>query len=132
MGITKVTRWETSDGLTHFCEQSAEEHEEQLVQVAEATEMFKDGKSVGSILESFSREVPDEILYKVTQDTSLVVGHWQCRNTPGYKPLRFTRGLRSMHVWGDVDSWSCSYGGEVPLSDLVRYARDKNTLLEGE
>jgi len=129
MGVTKVTRWQTSDGIEHFNEQLAQCHEGQLDQAIEATNMFKNGDSIGKILDAFSLDVPDDIIYKVNKSTQLVIRHWQCRDTPGYKPICFKRGLNSMHVYGNAGSWSGGYGGEVPIKDIVRYAKDKNTIL---
>ena len=131
-GVCKMDCWRTSDGKLHRHEPSARTHQFSINQALEATEMLETGMSVGDCLKAvgYPAEI-QEILYSVTSESKLVVSHWQCRDTPGYKPIRFLPGL-SMRVWGDAGSWSGPYGGTVKLADLVQYALHKNSELNPE
>ena len=123
-----ITCWKTEDGKVFEYESSAEYHQENLNAAARANEVFKAGGTVADGLRAagFAGDI-DPVLERVTNETQLVILHWQCRQTPGYKPHGFECGL-SMYVGGDAGSWSGPYGNSVPISDLVQYANDDRTV----
>ena len=131
MGITEVVRWQTSDGREHRSRKWAEQWEAKIVAAELATEMLDRGESVAACLRAITYPgTIDPILEQVTKDTRLVISHWQCRDTPGYKPTRFcTNGC--IIAYGSAGSWAGPYGGEITIRDLVRYAKKRNTKLQG-
>jgi hypothetical protein len=109
-------------------ESSAEHHQENLNAAKLANEVFEKGGTVADGLRAagFAGNI-DPVLERVTAETQLVISHWQCRDTPGYKPCRFECGL-SMYVGGHAGSWSGPYGNSVSICDLVQYAKDQRTV----
>ena len=129
MTVIEVTRWKTSDGKEHTCCEWAYEWEVKIESAAKATEMLEAGHSVADCLRDMAYKLEiDQILEQVTKKTQLVISHWQCRDTPGYKVTRFLPG-GGVIVYGDAGSLSGAYGGDVSISDLIRYAKDRNTIL---
>lgn len=126
--IEEITKWKTSDGEEFYSLDSAQHHAQNMDAAAVANAALEDGASVAIALSiaGYVHEL-DPILSRVTKDTKLVIEYWQCRDTPGYQPRHFLPGLYEMYVGGDAGSWSGSYGGDVKLSDLVRYAKHENT-----
>ena len=126
--IVKVERYMATDGKLFACLDTAEFHQTEVDNIAKATAMLDDGESVGDALNAIGyKGVIDQVLFKVTKDTQLVIEHWQCREQAGYQPLSFRLGYK---VWvaGNTGSWSGSYGSEVSIKDLARYANDKRTI----
>ena len=121
--IKTVTRYQTPDGDLHRTPEIAEYCLFESDMLGTCNDMLEAGKSIADILRHADRKVPDGILEHVTKDTKLVISHWQCRDEAGYQPIRFLKGLVGMFVCGYAGSWSGSYGSDVKLSDLVRYAR---------
>ena len=129
MTITKVDRWVTGDGKEHRSREWAIEWEAKLHSAARATAMLEAGGSVADCLHIMDyKPKKDPILERVTKDTELVISHWQCRDTPGYKVTRFLPD-GCVTVFGDAGSWSGPYGGDVTIIDLTRYAKERNTKL---
>ena len=129
MAVKKVERWATSDGKEHPSEQWANEWESRIDAAAQATELLESGASIACCLQAMDY-LPkiDPILERVTKDTQLVISHWQCCDTPGYKVQRFLPDGRVV-VYGDAGSWSGPYGGDVTIADLTYYAKARGTLL---
>ncbi len=102
-----------------------------LITADRATDMLEAEASVADCLRAMC-EVPniDPILEQVTKDTKLVISHWQCRDAPVYM-VRCFRADGRLNVYGHADKSNGFYGDSVTISDLVRYAKDKNTLLKG-
>ena len=126
--IQEVSSWKTTDGEIHRNMDWAADYQFALDRAEAANEMLKEGFSVGQILEHFEWPVDDPILNDVTKDSKLVIWHWQCRDTPGYQPIRFNRDF-TLYVAGDAGSWSGPYGDDVRLSCLVGYAKNKRSIL---
>jgi len=129
--IKKIEKWITSDGKEHGYEEWAIEWDEKIEAATKATEMLRSGMPVAYCLRAidYPADIPDVLEY-VTKETQLVISHWQCRDTPGYKPIRFRPDGR-IDVWGYAGSWSGPYGGAVKIETLAEYAKDKRTLFEG-
>ncbi len=129
MAITKVERWRTGDGKEHSSFGVAAGWEAKRADAATATDLLEMGLSVANCLRAI-RYAPDidPILERVTKDTQLVISHWQCKDTPGYKVARFLPGGR-VFVYGDAGSWDGPYGGDVKIDSLTRYAKERNTQL---
>lgn len=125
--IREVTKYITSDWEEHNSREAAERHVEQIVKIAKANTLLGEGATVADCLRMMGYEVIDPILERVTLDTSLTIPHWQCRDTPGYRVIEFRINGR-LWVYGDAGSWSGSYGNEVPVRDLIGYAKDKRTI----
>lgn len=121
--------FETADGKTFHHRITAERYQSDIDAASDATERLKRGESVATILRAHGMTVPDEILERVTKDSRLCIPHWQCRDTPGYKPQFFETGF-CVYVWGDAGRWSGSYGNRISLTDLAGYANDKRSVLE--
>ena len=126
--VKEVTRFETTDGKSHFSRASAEIRQEDIEQAKWANERLEEGWSVAKILKALGRGIPDEILSQVTKDSKLVVRHWQCRDEPGYQPRYFEPGM-CIYVYGNAGSWSGSYGNTMSIADLARHAREKRSIL---
>ena len=124
----QVECWKTEDGKLFESQASAEHHQGTLNEAKIANEVFESGASVADSLRAveFAGDI-DPVLERVTKETQLVISHWQCQDTPGYKPVYFEPGL-SMYVSGHAGSWSGPCGSSVGLQDLVRYAKDNRTV----
>ena len=127
--VKEVTRFETTDGDSHFSRSSAEMFQKNIEEAKWASERLEEGWSVARILKGVGRNVPDEILDQVTKDSKLVVSHWQCRDEPGYQARYFEQGMR-IYVYGNAGSCWGYYGASMSVVDLARYAREKRTILE--
>lgn len=126
--VRKITKWETSDGKEHYSIEAAQRHALQIVRTDSANAVLTSGGSVADALRAMGwTGTIDPVLEKVTGATKLVISYWQCRDTPGYQVREF-RPNGSLWVWGDAGSWSGSYGNEVTIYDLVRYAEDERTI----
>jgi hypothetical protein len=129
MPITEARRWQTSDGDEHSSREWAQQWEAKIEAAVKATEMLEQGGSVAECLRAINYKLPiDAILEYVTKDTELVISHWQCRDTPGYKPIRFCPDGRIV-AYGHAGSWSGPYGGAITVADLARYAKQRGTIL---
>lgn len=126
--VKEVMRFETTDGKLHFSRASAEMRQEDIEQAKWASERLEEGWSIAKIFKAVGRSIPDEILNQVTKDSKLVVSHWQCRDEPGYQPRYFKPGM-SIYAYGNAGSWLGPYGDTMTVADLVRYARNKRSIL---
>lgn len=129
--IKSVTRYQTTDGDTHYSIESAEIRQRDIYQADFANEKLQKGETIGSILRALEVPLIDPILDEITKESSFVISHWQCRKNPGYKPCAFKPGL-AIYVGGDAGSWSGSYGEWMSLSDLVGYAKTEGSILKPE
>lgn len=129
MDIAELHKWQTSDGKEHYSLEAAQFHANRLNLAKQATDALDSGGSVADALRIFEHSgAIDPILEKVTKATKLVISYWQCRYTPGYQvQAMLPSGM--LRVWGDAGSWSGPYGGDVSITDLVRYAKDEGSLL---
>lgn len=126
--IKEITKWQTVDGEEHYSIEAAQRHVEQIVRVNRANSVLNSGGSVADALRAFStRGDIDPILERVNKETKLVISYWQCRETPGYQPREFHVNGQ-LWVYGDAGGHTGSYGNEVTISDLVRYAKDERTI----
>ena len=126
--IKEITKWETIDGKEHYTVEAAQRHALQIVHTNSANLILRSGGSVADALRSMERTVSDPVLEQVTTATKLVISYWQCRDTPGYQVVEL-RPNGMLWVWGDAGSWSGSYGNEVYIPDLIRYAKDERSIL---
>jgi len=126
--IKEVIKFQATDYSLHGSMQSAEMHQAEIEKAEKANAMLDCGESIGQILETVGLEPCDDILYEVTKDSQLVISHWQCRDTPGYQPIRFETGMK-MRVYGDAGSWSGPYGNTISTADIARYAKDERSKL---
>jgi hypothetical protein len=127
--IKQVDRWTTSDGKEHYTLGSAQYHARNMDKAAIANAVLQSGGTVAAALiaADWVYDTPlDPMLDRITAATRLVISHWQCQDTPGYKVCYFNAN-RTVHVWGNAGSWTGSYGGTVKLDDLARYANDPAT-----
>lgn len=125
-----VTVYVTSDGKHHRRESDAQEWAEWLNDLEAANEMFRNGATLLAAINRACQSTPWKRLYdgaeqitilgKITKDTEFVIGHWQCRDTPGYKVCDLLPD-DTLYVYGDAGSRSGPYGGRVPVSNLIRY-----------
>lgn len=127
--IQPVTKYQTPDGNTWFSQDSAERHQIEVLMAKFATEKLKEGYSIGEIFRAVSFPVADPLLDQITKDSSLVIYHWQCRETPGYKPSSFREGMM-IYVGGNAGSWSGSYGNWMGTTELLRYAANPDSILK--
>lgn len=127
--IKHVDRYVTTDDREFRSLDAANRHQVSVNAANKATEQLRDGMSIAEILHGMNYPAEqDEILEKVTKNSELVISHWQCQDTPGYRPVRVLPG-GSVCCWGNAGSWSGPYGGAVTITQLVRYAKDKRSLL---
>ena len=128
--IKEVKRYQTSDGGLHDDIRDAEYHQILVTNTENNTRLLREGKSIGEILSIYSSIGPVEpVLFDVTKDSLLCIPHWQCREEAGYSPLSFNID-GTIFVWGNAGSWSGTYGSNVKVKDLVRYAHDKRSILQ--
>lgn len=130
--MKKVIRYQAKDGKEFSTEVSAILWEELINKSNDATEAFQNGATLLEAIEKtgWTRvSIYGEILGKITKDTELIISYWQCKEKPGYKVIRFNPE-GNFWVHGDAGCWSGSYGANVNLVDLVRYARDTFKKLE--
>jgi len=126
--IKEITKWVTIDGKEHYSIEAAQRHVGQINQVNKANAVLNSGGSVADALREFSYKSDiDPVLERVNKKTKLVISYWQCRETPGYQPQEFHVNGQ-LFVYGDAGSHAGSYGNEVTISDLVRYAKDERTI----
>lgn len=126
--IVEVKKWKTKDGDEFYSLESAAYHAEQIALSEKATETLNSGGSVAEALRGVGKEKSiHPVFEKITKDTKLVISYWQCRDQPGYKVIRFNSNW-TVFVYGNAGSWSGSYGNDVKLLDLARYAMDENTV----
>lgn len=125
--VEQITRWRTSDGEVFSTLEGARYHAEQMDLAAKANEILDAGGSIADALRAVGKEASiDPMHERITKDTKLVIEYWQCQSTPGYQVQRFRPNWK-LNVWGNAGSWSGSYGGDVNLQDLARYAKHENT-----
>jgi len=128
--IRQITCWETEDGQMFRAQGMAEFHDKQLRDARFANELLEQDKSIAECLRAidYVGEI-DPVLERVTQKTKMVISHWQCSDNAGYSPQYFLSNL-TLFVHGDAGVWSGSYGSNVKLADLVRYAKITGTTFE--
>ena len=125
-----VTMYEAEDGKHFRYEDDCLRHERKCANKDAANELLASGGSLFDALSMLHEnglcarlsEGDKEQLRKMTKDTAFVVSHWQCQDTPGYKPQDIDLDGR-VYLYGDAGSWSGSYGGWVNVYDLLRYAQ---------
>jgi hypothetical protein len=122
--VNSIIKWRTLDGKEFHSESAAYFHADEIDAANRANAVLEDGKSVADALRAAGWTVLDPILESVTKDTKLIIEHWQCRSEPGYTIRRFNPE-RTVYVFGYAGSWSGSYGNDnMPLRDLVDYAKN--------
>jgi len=127
--IETITKYRTSDGEEFWSMESAKYHAGQMDCADKANDILDAGGSVADALRvGFGAVEVDPAFEKLTKSSKLVISHWQCRDTPGYKVQHFTAHGK-VKVYGNAGSWSGSYGGDVSLTDLARYASDERNEL---
>ena len=126
--MEEVTCWKTTDGKIFEDAMWAERHEAQLGRCALANKFLKEGNTVGDVLSAvnYAGEI-DPILDRVTRETKLVISHWQCSDKAEYRPALFQTNM-SIHVCGGEALFGGTYGDDIPIRELARYARDKRTI----
>lgn len=126
-----VTMYEAEDGTQFRDEARCLSYECKFANMEAANEILSCGGSLFDALARFHVEhnwaaqlsdADKDQLRQITKDTEFVVSHWQCQDTPGYKPQDIGLAGR-VYLYGDAGSWSGSYGGWVSVDDLLRYAR---------
>ncbi len=120
----RIDAFQTSDGDIHPTEGIANGRQMQIDRVRRANEMLQSGASVGVACRE-SGLVQGDFYHQLDDlftTTKLVISHWQCRDQPGYSPVRFSEG--GMFVHGDAGSWTGPYGADCSLNDLIRYWED--------
>ena len=70
-----------------------------------------------------------EVLRGFNKDVGLVIEHWQCKKTPGYK-LCYINHRGEIFIHGDVGAWSGPYGSWVSARNLVRYILNTREVLD--
>lgn len=121
----EIVSYQTSDLELHRSKSAAEYHQRRIDGSALATKMLDEGASVGAAMRA-GELLPDGCypeLDEVFASTKLIISHWQCRDTPGYSPVRFEID-GGIFVFGDAGSWSGPWGSVVSCQDLVRYWLD--------
>ena len=127
--VKEVTRWESMDGLSHYSVDSAVMANKKIIRMRYANELLELGKSIGEIYDELSITVVDPVLYDVNKDSQLVISHYQCRDTPGYKPCGFNENM-NIKCFGNAGSWSGAYGNWENSESVARYAKDRNSILK--
>ena|ERR1700742_3921777 len=126
MTYKKIESWQCTDGRVFTWESGARHHQEDIDNSEHANEALEAGKSIADCMRIWAPhhgDMPD-VFTRMTKDTPLIISHWQCMDSPGYKVCRFdTDGI---FVYGHAGSAWGSYGATVSASDLQRYA--ENTL----
>jgi hypothetical protein len=132
-----VIMYEANDGKQFFSEERCLLHEQECSDVDAANKLLKDGHNMFDVLSRCSSyflecliEFDKEDLKKITRRTEFVVVHWQCRKTPGYRPIKVDHNC-NVYLWGDAGSWSGPCGGWVEWREMLRYLRQGNCLLIG-
>lgn len=117
-----VTSYQTSDRELHDSKTYAEYRQRQIDGAVKATEMLRSGASLGAALRTggFLPDGAHAALDEVTQDTKLIIEHWQCRSEPGYRPYEITKN-GGVFVHGHAGSWSGPYGNVCSPQDVERY-----------
>jgi len=133
--MKSVMMYEADDGKRFNDPTLCLEYEQQCTDVDAANNMLDNGATLMAVLVRANQTRPwwdqglspddKEFLMKATQDTGFVVRHWQCSDKPGYKPCRLNSDGEIL-LFGDVGSWSGSYGNWVDLKDLLRYAMQQS------
>jgi hypothetical protein len=129
--IKTIQCYQATDGSLHTDMRSAEYRQLRIDDTETANKMLEDGKSIGDILKAIGRTEHDPIFDSVTKHSLLAIPHWQCRDEPGYKVIRFDDDY-TVYVYGNAGSWSGSYGNTMSLYDLKGYAKDKRSQLTPE
>ena len=135
-----VTRYRAIDGREFPCEEQCIDWEQWLEDLDAANTMLANGATVWDAMcrakvrcgydwSTVCRKQWMAALSGLTRSTKLVISHWQCRDTPGYSPIRILPNER-LWVAGDAGSWSGPYGREVEIRDLARYANDNGIGVE--
>ncbi len=106
-----VEAYETSDGGIHRSRELAQQRQRVITAATLASELLCSGISLGQSLRRAGLLPADVLpeLDEVYQSTQLVIPLWQCRDTPGYRPLHVTPD-GNVYVWGDAGAWSGPYG----------------------
>ena len=122
-----VTRYESEDGKIHSTERDCLLHEKRCADTNEANKMLRDGRPLLECLEhiqSMDAYKPDdrELLSQITKDTPIAIPHWQCRDQPGYKPVRIEVSGR-LFVHGYTGAWSGAYGEAMWVHEYLTDVR---------
>lgn len=121
----RVDAYKTSDGRVHMLCSAAEDWQGRLNSAVISNRLFYAGVSLGESLR-FSGLLSGEVsarmpeLDEITRDTRLIISHWQCRDMPGYQPIRVTAS-GGVFVHGDAGSWSGTYGEICAAHDVAKY-----------
>ena len=126
--IEEVTSYRISSGELYVDINRAKFEQKNLDDLENADAIISSGGSVADCLRLFGFNNVDEIFEQVTKETQLSIGHWQCRDTPGYRILYFIN-KGTMRVGGNVGAWSGGYSSNVRLEDLARYAKHPKTII---
>ena len=136
-----VTKYEANDGELFNYEEDCLRHEKRLEATKKANEMIQQGVDLYDVFDVFYdgkwdiyTDICDdakEVFRGFNKDVELIIEHWQCKRTPGYK-LCYIDHRGRIYIHGDVGSWSGSYGSWVSSRDLVRYILDTKKMLDTE
>lgn len=118
----KIEAWKCSDGKVYTWERGAVCHQEDIDRSELANAALESGKSIAECMRIWGRNEIAPVFDRMTKDTPLIISHWQCRDTPGYKVCRFEPG--EIFVHGDAGSARGGYGSMMSALDLQRYAED--------
>lgn len=124
----RIDAYRTSDGRVHTLLSAAKDWQARLDGAKEGNRLFAAGRSLGESLRfgglltvEASKRMPE--LDEIDKDTKLVIEHWQCRDTPGYQPVRITAG-GNVYVHGNAGSWAGPFGDLCSAADVAKYFVD--------
>lgn len=130
--IIEVKMWRTSDGEEFNSYESAKYHAECMDKSFAGNQILESGGSLADALKACGYEsgnIPS-IFERLTERSALVIEHWQCRDSAGYKVMKILSNMK-VRVYGDAGSWSGGYGSDMSLQDLARYATHPGSIFEG-
>jgi hypothetical protein len=126
-----VTLYESYDGRRFIREADCLEYEQQMQDAKAANEMLRSGATLMAVLTRANQKRPSwdrnliledrAMLTRMTKDTGIVVEHWQCRKTSGYKVCEIGH-TGCLYLHGDAGAGD--YGGWLSMKDFLRYAKD--------
>lgn len=125
--VESVQAYRCSDGDLFLDYEIAKSRQDAINRAAHANAILNNGGSVLQAMTEAGYPVPDHdekaLLACITKKTDISIRYWQCRDEPGYRVQYFTTN-GNVHLYGDVGSWTGSYGGTIPVSDLIRHMQD--------